>query len=138
MFNYFSKGLLVLNFLLFSGILNAQIVPYHFPQNAARFNIKSPNNNIQTVKLEDGHIVTCARMKDGSTRITDIDLNDEVVNLKIYDILGREVVSLYNGVARGGKLPLTFDGSDLSSGMYFVKATVPGKMDQTIKMVLMK
>jgi hypothetical protein len=41
-----------------------------------------------------------------------------LVRLKVYDVLGREVQTLVNGVQTQGKHEITFDGSRLSSGMY--------------------
>jgi subtilisin family serine protease len=42
------------------------------------------------------------------------------VNLKIYDTAGRLVKSLVNGLKPAGQHSATFDGSGLSSGLYFV------------------
>ncbi|RPI18211.1 MAG: T9SS C-terminal target domain-containing protein [Ignavibacteriae bacterium] len=43
------------------------------------------------------------------------------VTLKIYDILGREIKELLNEFKEAGNYNVTFDGSNLSSGMYFYK-----------------
>jgi hypothetical protein len=45
------------------------------------------------------------------------------VSLKVYDILGREVATLANGTLEAGYHTATFDGSGLSSGVYFVRLT---------------
>jgi hypothetical protein len=59
------------------------------------------------------------------------------VNLVIYDILGREVAELINGEAGAGYHEVKFDGSKLSSGIYFYKLTA-GNFIQIKKMLLMK
>ncbi len=43
------------------------------------------------------------------------------VTLKIYDVLGREVVTLVNGRQNAGSYTVNFDGSRLSSGVYFYR-----------------
>ncbi len=43
------------------------------------------------------------------------------VNLKVYDILGREVMTLVNEVKQPGKYVAQFDGSRLASGVYFYR-----------------
>jgi len=43
------------------------------------------------------------------------------VSLKVYDILGREVVVLADGVKEAGYYTVEFDGSKLSSGIYLMR-----------------
>jgi len=43
------------------------------------------------------------------------------VSLKVYDMLGREVAKLVDGDMKTGYHSVTFDGSRLSSGIYFVR-----------------
>ncbi len=45
------------------------------------------------------------------------------VTLKIYDLLGREVVTLVNGIKEVGYYNLTFDASRIASGIYFAHFT---------------
>ena len=59
------------------------------------------------------------------------------INLKVYDILGREVASLVNETKAPGNYELTFDASKLSSGIYFYRLTA-GNFIQTKKMILLK
>ena len=59
------------------------------------------------------------------------------VSLMIYDILGREVAELVNGEVGAGYHEVRFDGSKLSSGMYFYKLTA-GNFTQINKMLLLK
>jgi hypothetical protein len=59
------------------------------------------------------------------------------VTLKVYDILGREVAVLMNEKKPPGRYEVEFDGSGLSSGIYFYRLTA-GQYVETRKMILMK
>jgi photosystem II stability/assembly factor-like uncharacterized protein len=59
------------------------------------------------------------------------------VSLKIYDILGKEVVTLVNDKLKTGEYGITFDGSTLSSGVYFYKLQA-GDFTETKKMLMVK
>ncbi|MBM4158217.1 MAG: T9SS type A sorting domain-containing protein, partial [Ignavibacteria bacterium] len=60
-----------------------------------------------------------------------------LVTLKIYDILGREVCMLINEYRNAGRYITEFDGSNLSSGVYFYKIEVNGFSDVK-RMILVK
>ena len=57
--------------------------------------------------------------------------------LKVYDVLGSEVAVLVNGVKAAGHYEVTFQGTELSSGMYFYNLTF-GTFSKTKKMILLK
>jgi hypothetical protein len=59
------------------------------------------------------------------------------VLVRVYDLLGREVSQLVNEVQHPGRYRVTFDGSRLSSGIYFYSMTA-GTFHQVGKMVLTK
>jgi hypothetical protein len=59
------------------------------------------------------------------------------VQLTVYDATGHEVKTLMNGVKPAGEHVLTFDASDLSSGVYFYRLRTE-KFTATRKMVLMR
>ena len=59
------------------------------------------------------------------------------VTLKVYDVLGREVRTLVNEELKAGSYKVTFDASNLASGIYFYKLTA-GSFVDTKKMVLMR
>ena len=61
----------------------------------------------------------------------------QYVTLKIYDILGREISSLVNEEKAPGNYEVKFDGSNLSSGVYFYRLQA-GTFSETKKFVLMK
>jgi hypothetical protein len=60
-----------------------------------------------------------------------------VVNLRVYDELGKEVMTLINEKQSAGKYEVKFDGSGLSSGTYFYKLQA-GAFTQTKKLILVK
>ena len=62
---------------------------------------------------------------------------DSHVSLEVFDSSGRSVATLVNGWTEAGDHQITFDGSAISSGIYFAKLTA-GEHSQTQKMVLMK
>jgi subtilisin family serine protease len=59
------------------------------------------------------------------------------VSLKVYDVAGRMVANLMNGWQEAGNHQVTFDGSRLSSGLYFVKMQA-GSFNAVRKMMLVK
>jgi hypothetical protein len=63
--------------------------------------------------------------------------NSSFVNLKVYDILGREVATLVNEEKPAGNYEVEFNANDLSSGIYFYTLKA-GKYLQTRKLILMK
>jgi hypothetical protein len=60
-----------------------------------------------------------------------------LVVLNVYDIQGRLVITLVNGLREAGQHQVTFDGSTLASGVYLY-ALEAGTNSATGKMVLMK
>ncbi|MGB5530684.1 MAG: S41 family peptidase [Ignavibacteriaceae bacterium] len=60
-----------------------------------------------------------------------------LVTLKIYDVLGNEIVTLVNEEKSTGNYEVEFDGTGLSSGIYFYKL-LAGRFVKTKKMLLIK
>ncbi len=60
-----------------------------------------------------------------------------LVKLKVYDILGKEIVTLVNKKQKPGNYKVTFDATDLPSGIYFYGLTA-GDFHQTKKLILLK
>ena len=56
-----------------------------------------------------------------STRISYQIPNDGNVSLKIYDVLGAEVLTLVNTAQAQGRYEVSFDASQLSSGVYIYR-----------------
>ncbi len=66
---------------------------------------------------------------------------DGKVSILLFDISGREVGKLVNEVKTAGYYTVQFNGSNLSSGMYFYRITATGNNQnfvQTKKMILIK
>ncbi len=59
------------------------------------------------------------------------------VTLKVYDMLGREVVTLVDGVQQAANYQVRFDGSGLASGMYLYRLETPAQV-LTQRMILLK
>jgi hypothetical protein len=59
------------------------------------------------------------------------------VSVKIYDILGKEVATVADGLHAPGYYSAIFDGSVLSSGIYFYRITA-GMHTEVKRMVLVK
>jgi hypothetical protein len=67
------------------------------------------------------------------------------LSLKVYDILGQEVATLFEGIRQAGAYDVMFDGSRLASGIYFyrllanaVSVEHAGSFVETRKLVLLK
>ena len=59
------------------------------------------------------------------------------VKLAIYDNLGREIQSIVNGYRNQGTYEINFDGSNLSTGVYFYRLTA-SEITDTKRMLLIK
>jgi hypothetical protein len=90
------------------------IVPFEF---ALAQNYPNPFNPSTKIKFQ----------------IADIGL----VSLKVYDILGKEVITLVNEQKPAGFYEVEFNASSLTSGVYFYQLK-SGSLVQTRKMVLLK
>lgn len=74
-----------------------------------------------------------------STTITFQLSKSAFVNLKVFDVLGREIETLVNEEKSIGEYSVRFDASHLSSGMYIYQINAGhGQFVQTKKMILMK
>ena len=73
-----------------------------------------------------------------STSIEYTVMSNEKVELRVYDILGREVVELINKTQSPGKYKVQFDASNLSSGVYFYRIKTSSGFVLTKKLMLLK
>ncbi|MFN0156515.1 MAG: S8 family serine peptidase [Bacteroidota bacterium] len=62
---------------------------------------------------------------------------NDVVSLKVYDILGREVATLIDGKQNAGNHRVEFNGGRLGSGVYFYRL-IAGEFTAVKKMILTK
>ncbi len=60
-----------------------------------------------------------------------------MVTIKIYDILGREIKTLVNEYKPAGRYNITFNASNLASGVYFYRLQA-GEFTETKKLLLLK
>lgn len=72
-----------------------------------------------------------------STRIAYQISKISFVTLKVYDVLGNEIVTLVNEEKQTGKYKVEFDASSIPSGIYFYQLKA-GSFVETKKMVLLK
>jgi len=72
-----------------------------------------------------------------STTISFTIPQSSVVTLKVYNTLGQEVKTLINGNMESGVHSISFDASDLNSGIYFYKLEA-GQFSDVRKMTLIK
>ena len=59
------------------------------------------------------------------------------MKIEIYDLRGQSITTLTSGYKDAGTYNLTWDATDVSSGMYFVKAQTDG-FTKTQKLMLVK
>lgn len=64
--------------------------------------------------------------------------NTSVISLKIYDLNGREIETLYNGKITGGNYKVQWNSKELPSSIYFYSLFVNNKLVDTKKMILVK
>jgi len=62
---------------------------------------------------------------------------DGVVGMKVYDILGKEVVTLVDGFQKAGYHHVSFDASRLATGVYFYRLTA-GTFTDVKKLLVVK
>ena len=62
---------------------------------------------------------------------------DGSVKLKVYNLLGEEVITLINSFQKAGRYEIVFDASKLASGVYYYRIETQ-KYTSVKKMILMK
>ncbi len=72
-----------------------------------------------------------------STVISFSMVENGFVNLKVYDISGKEILTLVNESKNAGRYEVKFDGSRFASGVYFYKITA-GNFSAVKRMFLIK
>jgi hypothetical protein len=61
----------------------------------------------------------------------------EIITIKVYDILGKEIKTLLSEYKQAGVYELEFDASDLPSGVYFYRI-ISENYSETKKMMLLR
>ncbi len=98
----------------YSKVLNVKVIPSQF---MLKQNYPNPFNPTTTIKYS-------------------LPVGDRV-ELKLYNITGKEVASLVNKVQESGNYSVQFNGSNLASGVYFYRLTT-SKNSSVKKMILLK
>jgi len=62
---------------------------------------------------------------------------DNFVSIKLYDVLGNEVITLVNEQKQAGRYEMLFNASNIASGVYYYQIN-SGSFTQTRKLMLMK
>jgi hypothetical protein len=63
--------------------------------------------------------------------------SNELVSLKVFDVLGNEIANLVNEKKPAGNYEATFNAQNIPAGVYFYRLKA-GSFDQTRKMILIK
>jgi len=106
--------------VLNSATLGNKILPYTTSQPDNSFSVSNYPNPFNPV-----------------TRISYTIPENNLVTIKVYDNLGREISTLVNEIKQAGDYSVDFNGSSLSSGVYFYKINT-GKLATTRQMLLVK
>jgi len=111
--------------------------------------VSNENHKLVDVKYTEGMLPNTFSLKQNYPNpfnpVTNIDIEigfSDIVSLKIYDIKGREINTLYEGNIVSGKHSFVWNGRDnygklVSSGVYFYTLS-NGSMIKTQKMLLLK
>ncbi len=60
------------------------------------------------------------------------------LTVQVYNVTGQQIAILANEIYNPGLYSLTLDGFNLASGMYFIRTTVPGHIEQVQKVMLIR
>jgi Secretion system C-terminal sorting domain len=60
------------------------------------------------------------------------------LTVSVYNVAGQLVATIADGNYNAGQHALTFDASNIASGLYFIQATVPGQLNATQKVMLVR
>jgi hypothetical protein len=61
-----------------------------------------------------------------TTRISYSVPQSSYISLKVYNLLGQEVATLFEGIRRAGNYEATFDGNKLATGVYLCRLSANG------------
>jgi photosystem II stability/assembly factor-like uncharacterized protein len=115
-------------------IIKSKLIPYN-SQNSDTS--QGGNNNGNTIPTDFILYQNYPNPFNPSTRIDYSIPRSSFVTLKVYDILGREAATLVNEEKPAGNYEVEFNGSNLSSGVYFYRIEAESFVS-TKKLVLLK
>lgn len=113
--------------------------PFTAPSGYIKFAIDNPTSIQPNTNTPDEYSLSqnYPNPFNPSTKLEFGISNFGFVSLKVYDVLGNEVKTLINENKPAGRYTVTFDGSNLSSGIYFYKLE-SGSFIETKRMILLK
>ena len=130
-----SVGLTKVSFYIYPPLVGYEASTNHTLQSAV---ITSVNNqDLESLPKDFELLQNYPNPFNPSTTIEYEIPNSSNVKIEIFDVLGRKIETLMNNEQTRGNYKIYFDGSNLSSGIYFYKITA-GKFIQTKKMFLIK
>ena len=125
---------------LLEAVLNYNITNVNYKKNsempnnfALSQNYPNPFNPSTTIKY---HLPANVKSEEAN-RFIPSGVEGDLIQLKVYDILGREVATLVNQKQKPGYYEVTWDTNKQPSGIYFYQLTA-GNFVKTRKMVLLK
>jgi len=96
------------------------------------------NSGFQTLPLAYEIVDIYPNPFNPSTSITLTLPQASDLTVTVYNVIGQQVAELANSHFSAGNHSLTFDASELASGLYFVRASVTGKLDQVQKVMMVR
>jgi len=103
------------------------------------FAMQDLNGNQATINEGIQEHLTATPNPFNSSSTLSIDLpNAAELSIIVYNVSGQIVTQLADGQFNPGTHQFTIDASGMASGIYFVRATVPGHLDQTQKVLLVR
>lgn len=120
------------NIVVPSGLIIKAVDAVKVP-NSVVTGIEGGIDNIQDFSLEQNYPNPFNPLTNINFSVAD----NSLVTLKVYDVLGKEVATLVNGMVPAGNYTVKFDGTDFVSGVYVYQLHV-GKHIVTKKMLLIK
>ncbi len=99
-------------------------------------NYPNPFNPATKIKFDVGKFQSFGWVPEPSKRLA-LERQGGIVTLRVFDILGREIETLVNETLQPGTYEVQFDGSNLTSGVYFYQL-VSGNYKETKKLLLLK
>lgn len=102
------------------------------------FNITASQNNNNEIPKDYSLNQNFPNPFNPSTTISYSLPKNTYATLKVYDALGKQVALLADDYKNAGNYSVTYDASNLASGMYFYSLTTTDGFSQTKKMILVK
>ncbi len=126
-------------------IQDAQIANFYLQEFAARYYEAGGNDSILVTDIEDDiqtpiNYSLSQNYPNPFNPITNIIFSipqKNKVELNVYNTLGERVISLVNEEKEAGSYKVSFNASNLPSGVYFYRISV-GEFNQTKKLILLK